>query len=442
MPKSRIISQKLISKDVFKQPYRSSGTFGKQFSTPTEKEANYIVNKPESEMAKPYRAPRYEEMEYDFIEPWDLGGYDPLSFFDLPFDRPQLTPETYDYDPLGTQTNLLFRCLGNFCFCEGEEKCFNAQCNHEILDVRFSNKADAGKGVSITFTKERICFTVPDGVDSDWLSISIDILMRVKASSRPVRYKVGGHYDILVTQCTGSDCDACADCLTETPVIGYTSQQMDNDGGNDQQTLTVTDYGSIPASCFTWEISGQGYFTGGVAEGYSVEYNTDTDQNDSTCSANPTITLKCDGVQVDTLDIAINSYTSATVATAVNIEHFSQRDFGAPANKCTTDMSPNQYHCTYSNAYLCDGTVWNSGATYEGFVCRGLPYETAPRLIVYNTGGGYMTECSGTTTDANLSACLTAFLSSYGYTDGGYYGWRDLRTAPMISGGCCSQQML
>ena len=128
------------------------------------------------------------------------------------------------------------------------------------------------------------------------------------------------------------------DCLD---TIGYTSLQMSVSGS---QTLTAS--GAQDDDCYAWAItSGGGSLS--VLTGKSVVYTAPA--SNANCSSNPTITLSCGGVAIDTIKLAVNADTSGNWAVNTYTEY-----------KCEHIPEDDPYITKvylYKNQYSCDGSL-------------------------------------------------------------------------------------
>jgi len=86
----------VISKDIVKQPYRSSADYQTQMRGITEKAADDVMVRVQSEMVRPYTADSYAEMEYDMTPP---AGFNDLEIPTVPDWIPPSPPIPGDYEP-------------------------------------------------------------------------------------------------------------------------------------------------------------------------------------------------------------------------------------------------------------------------------------------------------------------------------------------------------
>jgi len=220
------------------------------------------------------------------------------------------------------------------------------------------------------------------------------------------------------------DCDSCKDCLTETPVITYTTQSMQVD---ETQDLGISGYGSIPASCFTWVVSSGGGSLS-VLEGYTTTYTAPA--SNAECNNNPVISLSCDGTVVDTLAIAVNANTGAATAWNTVSACIPEKENGSQI--CATDHWPSHVEpaCAYVKQYRCDGTLVASCPEFDsaGWAVGASSYVFTYGGCAYSGGRGEAVTCDA------IAAVLAAF--------GAFSSTNDKRTAAMITAGCCPEALL
>lgn len=179
-------------------------------------------------------------------------------------------------------------------------------------------------------------------------------------------------------------------CPTDA-AIGYTTQQMSVNG---TQTLTaVPGAAGCGEATFDWAItSGGGSLS--ASTGASVIYTAPA--TNAECANNPTISLSCGGVELDTLEIAVsNTGFSPGLSAARNCCQFQQ-------------YPPNWYNCTRE---------WNC---YSGFVTQGVDARCTSYCGWPDHVDFHNTDCS-----------------AYGGV-----GMQDRRTAQMKTQGCCPSILL
>jgi hypothetical protein len=190
--------------------------------------------------------------------------------------------------------------------------------------------------------------------------------------------------------------------------ISYTTLHMDK---VDIQNLSVT--GETLGSCnydeYTWTHTGGGSLS--ADSGQSVLYMAPSSNPD--CNSSPVISLYCNGDLVDSITITINIVEGCTGVGSSQHAYRYCEDECAVAGCC----------CVY---YRCDGTVslMGDGCTEWGT----NPLGFCGSCYWYDGG------CSNPL-DTNCAAG-----QSFGPGGcGGAEGWTDLRTAQMISDGCCPE---
>ena len=202
-------------------------------------------------------------------------------------------------------------------------------------------------------------------------------------------------------------------CECGTAHIDYTTQQMSVGG---TQTLNV---GTPTAgSTYSWTAS-----SGTIgATGDSVTYTAPA--TNANCANNPTITLKCDNPEVvcDTLQIAVNAYTSGGIAY--------QRGFEPNASVCTPD--PNHI-CQPPKCYMETCSI-----NVEAYGCNNVLISSTPGYLQNYTISfclGPSGTCSDTQTMPDCKNTQHPFSWWYGKTF-------ECRTDAMKSDGCCPAQLL
>jgi len=379
-----------------------------------------------SEFEKPYqyKAGEYPQMQH--YRPTIPG----LSFDVEGFDFDSRSPDGtyYNIDPYGPVTpegitetgKLIFWCPQPLCYCLGQTKCWSPGCTREIVNVEYSYTWDQRSGVTFTFTKTEICFTAVSDA-SPILGINIDIFMRAPNPARPGKFIYGWHKGINVSEC---DSALCCPCDTETPVISYTTQSMQID---ETQELSVGSYGVIGPDCFTWAITSGG---GTISDesGYTTTYTAPS--TNAECAYNPTISLRCNNVEVKTLEIAINANTGDTLAYTHLISGPSTDD--CVSGDCSGGGSG--YLCWQIARYKCDGTYIDSSNVW---------YAVYPVTCDYVPGGGAVYTCVGylyckPAPTTALDAMIT-YQAQESRTLGDH---TDERSAQMITDGCCPGVLL
>lgn len=431
------VKNKRVGGDVNKQPYRSGKTHAEQMRSPTERDVTSVIKKPESEMVKPYRSDSYEEMEYDFIEPWNFTPADPLTFNDSPFGGPELDPVDFP----GAVNDYLFFCGGTYCWCAGETKDFPGKCTHQIVSVKFSSEPGP-TGFSVGFSGGKILITAPTGADS-FTNFSIDINMRAPKSGGGFVY--GSHLDIPVGECRPDA--ACCNC--DGPTIQYTTQTM---GVDETQDLAVQNPGSSGAACFTWSLSGGGSLSD--TTGLTTTYTAPS--SNANCANNATITLSCLGSSIDTLEIAINDYTlaghvaSGAIGACVwDLEYLGPVCTDGCGTKFPTHVQTGCVDITY---YKCDGTQ-ESVQSGSGYHVNGGHFNGECHTHAPAGGSGGTQPCPGGAPDGSACTCalILTRLNSWHAADAGkhtalgfssFSSSEDFRDATMKTGGCCPEQLL
>jgi hypothetical protein len=218
--------------------------------------------------------------------------------------------------------------------------------------------------------------------------------------------------------------DGCASSCTG--IIGYTTTQM---AVGDTQTLTVVD--AVTGATYSWAITAGGGSLS-AATGTSTVYTAPA--TNANCSSNPTISLSCEiaavgcaegtaSTVVDTLKIAVNANATTDYA------------YGIKSNyTCGAPYSNGDYWCitvsVYTNEYKCDGTLKPAGA----WICTNIK----------STGNACCRKaCTITCADGDASIAYPFGVctnSTFALPVNG--GMVDLRTAAMITAGCCPAALM
>jgi len=399
-----------IGKDVVKQPYRSGEDYTSQLRTPTEREAALKIIKKESEFVKPYLNDSYEEMEYGFIPPPDFTQFNPLTFPDFPWATPQLPDGYYTVDSGGYYK---FFCPCDPCWCPGQTLYFDSKCTYRVVGVSYPHPRWIPDGFSVGIKGQTLVVVAPsDAKDSD--HVTIDINMRTPSVTRENEFVYGSHYDIEVYKCSPSS--RCCDCGV---TIGYTTQTMQVD---EAQDLIITGGGSV--SCYSWEVtSGVGELSDAI--GLTTTYTAPS--TNAECD-NPTISLSCNGEVIDTLKIAVNANTSTTTAYKTIGSCISDKE--GCLGGCSKDKYPSHTdaRCVVQNWYRCDGVLKTSVEVY-GYRAGTQTYWNFCTPV---SAAGF------TNTIPTCDGLLAVPLSGHS----GYNSIDDVRTAAMITAGCCPGDLL
>ena len=237
------------------------------------------------------------------------------------------------------------------------------------------------------------------------------------------------YYDNTTYPCNAVElkvtCNVCLACTTETPTISPTTQSL---SVNEEENFVVINYGLIPAECFTWAItSGEGTLS--TDTGYATTYTAPA--TNAECAGNPTISLSCDGVEKDTLAIAINADTGAAIA-------YTHLISGPSTDDCVSgDCSGGGlgYLCWQIARYKCNGTYIDTSALWRvdngGSNCN---YNSQNKQVSTCVGSVYC--CTAPITALN---CMIEYQATQSRTLGDH---TDERTAQMITDGCCPGVLL
>lgn len=186
-----------------------------------------------------------------------------------------------------------------------------------------------------------------------------------------------------------------------TATIGYTSLQM---AVSEEQTLEARVGGVLDSNTnYEWAISSGGGSLS-ASKGNSVTYTAPA--TNAECASNPTITLSCDGVVIDSATFAV----TAAVEADAYLHGYCEWTWGAGRTACC-----------YA-AYNCDGTILDSASAH----CLLTNWQVCCDECALCYEGGIA--CTERLLDA---ACPPAI----SFPD-------DKRTAGEITAGCCPAALL
>ncbi len=209
--------------------------------------------------------------------------------------------------------------------------------------------------------------------------------------------------------CNGLNVDSIIINIDSSPspaTIGYTSQQMQV---GEEQTLTAIPEGeTCGETTYTWAIAGGGGSLD-ISTGLSVVYTAPGTNPE--CASNPTITLSANGEVVDSLQLAINAFTSGLEATRI---------WSDP--RCE-QVAPTAWNCFVTrNSYTCGGVLMDDSPCEGG--CQIMDgVDGCPKCY----SEGQVVPCQG------------------GYHSPNYllsHSPMDKRYAYMITAGCCPAEVL
>jgi hypothetical protein len=217
--------------------------------------------------------------------------------------------------------------------------------------------------------------------------------------------------------------------------ITYTTQQMQV---SESQTLGIDkgDGQCGTGASWLWEILEGG---GSLSDPTSPSGCTYTaPASNENCEQNPTIALSCDGVVMDTLDIAVNGSSNTTNPAYRQAVGFSEFQCYFESNTC-------KWVCAVAGSfyYNCDGTFLSAYSSGVGY----LPRYSCGSGGGMGVGGAcdayYGVNCCSSTSpwceskkDQYCTACSTAAEAT------ALLGGADLRTAAMKTAGCCPAVLL
>ena len=217
-------------------------------------------------------------------------------------------------------------------------------------------------------------------------------------------------------ECDDEEVDAIIIAIKPCPAtaaIGYTTLQMQING---TQTLTaVPGAPGCGTPTYDWSVTAN-CGTLSSDTGDSVVYTAPADN--ANCLRNPTITLSCDGVELDTLQIAVNAKISEDVATIIGSGECTYG--GLCTVGCCPKDNPACYCGQWSSPILC--AVWK----YK-YRCNGTMFtKTTEDFCANNYSGNCGDVSSGCVNCGTFNGIIAACS-----------GKTDVRSAALKTAGCC-----
>lgn len=216
-----------------------------------------------------------------------------------------------------------------------------------------------------------------------------------------------------------------------TGTILYTTQQM---SVGQSQYLSAS-MSSLYCVEVTWSLAG-----GGTLETTpSVKYTAPA--TNPNCEQNATISLLCNGVVVDTLEIAITSVTSGLAYRSLSCR------YDGYCNILNPNQTQYQSAYVYIDRYLCDGT-YIGHETSVCYVMGGVCTDPDPLDCEGCAATQTFVSCGVTYDNSNRSTCegmalKCGTLCIYGLPPGAAIGEAlDSRTAAQKAAGCCPAALL
>jgi hypothetical protein len=390
------------------KPYRSDvkTSYWDLHRTKTMKSAEDEAIFRHSDNLKPYKSDGdYATMENNW--PPDPPGPGPWP----PYPPVPPTPDPPKPIP-GDPDSEYFRCQGTICYCPGKTMCEGFYCTKPVKGVAL-DAIDAGREFSFSKSDGGICITA--GANESG-TVHYTVYMETSRVVKGKAISVAGTYEGSASECSKALCGECA-CGGES--IGYTTQQM---ACGASQSLTVL---NPKTDCnYTWSVSG-----GGSITAYGVYTAPGTNAN---CTSNATISLKCEGGTIATLQIAVNCVTDAYeayIGPGACIPYACTITAGGCGGADPYTHVAECAYYDYSISYRCDGVSLG-------------PNIWAPRC----PGGGGSTFVCKEGYDVNYCDDVAI---PYCTSQGGYPGcpssaacWTDTRSAWLKSVGCCPVQLL
>jgi hypothetical protein len=354
----------------------NKGELDRAFAAERSQQGSTTLPKRQSEYKKPYTEDDYQSMEYHLT-----GTNKPIDTF-----KPDDLPTQPDTD------SSINNCLGcwngpDIDFCPGET--VRGEMVQPCASDKITSMVVNGGYGSLTWKGPN--FVYQSSSRDNKFSIVIEATT-----------KSGSHCSSTLHPNT--DCESC-DCGSVS--IGYTTNQMN---GGEEQSLTAVGGGS--GCSFTWSLSGGGSVF--PSSGASTTYTAPVSNPD--CANNPVVSLKCKGVSVGTLPIAVNTYVGGDPAVRTWSGKRCWFPGGTPGSLINCGLTNITYHC--------DGTI-----------------DFGPCEVVaqYNNYPNNATcdQCTGMIIPS--PACFSGngpmdYLESITPID--------LRTTSMKNGGCCPSSLL
>lgn len=351
----------------------------------------------QSEMKKPYMNDSYEEMEHFFPTIWGGSDY-PMPRYNF---NPTSMPDNQGISPKDGNTVSWVGCEIEFpgLFSEvaqGETKCVSV-----VPKTHFYYK----NGQKVV---------VQDDPIVSWSVTANAVITSQSISGACIKVNTdaveGDIVQLTATTKSGLTCDSMGWVIggtCEGMYIGYSTNVMSV--GQDQGLTAIGSGGRT----VTWSLTGGGSLS--TATGYSTTY-TAPDHN-AECTDNATITLTCDGDDVDSLNIAINEY-------ATNVVAYDDKNIVEVLTECCA------YSGGCSNPPPCGGTYCGHKTYYY---CR--RYNCEDEILYECPGPPYSFICDYGAAAVTDRAICNTYPGSCG--TGLPWGVTDKRTAAMITAGCC-----
>lgn len=194
--------------------------------------------------------------------------------------------------------------------------------------------------------------------------------------------------------------EGCEELQCPGTVILYTTTQM---SAGESQTLRP--FPAVPGVIYEWQVSGAGSIS--PATGSSVTFTAGTDNEN--CENNPTVTLLCDGVVVDTLSMTVSTWTGSEATIAIEdytVENNYTGNQGCASNAC-----------------------YYEGGTHVMLIWK-TRYNCFGDILSRTTYGSCVRDCD----DGRLGCWVSTFTLCEG---SGFPVTNDNRTAQMLEQGCC-----
>jgi hypothetical protein len=337
---------------------------------PTERDAAILDKfRKESEFVKPYTSDSYEEMEYGFIEPWDFGQWNDLSFPDVKWATPILEPwklPPIDPDDPKGKCHIILACIHEVCYCPGGEKCFLIKCTHRVVSMQLKKFIGSGIPAGFSITKgagNEVCITAPAGAHE---TMDIRYLLEYVCDGKKF-------YEWVPSQAWVDACNE-SECCDDTGLAWDDPTSADTVARNANCTVAILDTLG-KGGPYTWAVSGTGFtLTNATTVGLSNTLNADA----SACGTATVTVTGCNGATV-------TGYVRCTTGVWTVVS-----TCGTPLGGC------NMYYCTCTwyegkDRHIVRYCLFDPGYTCSGCAKIGVctayangPYCTTANYCAYH----------------------------------------------------------
>lgn len=359
-------------KEYARKPYLFTGSYQEMMRTDMDFQS---IDKKHSVFKKPYLDDKTDFLEME-------ARSDPPSGMPIYFSvKPKIPPEV-----------VVFNCFFSSCHIPGERRKHRLACTQYIMDIAaWSWDIEKVEAFYWYIHGQKVVTMDLQPKSTAEGSIQFVVTMDGGGGTR-------GRYYLTVPECS-ADCD----CSGSSIDIG--SYQM-SVGASQNLSVATPD-----TDCtYSWAVTGGG---GSVSPATGTTTTYTAPASNANCANNPTISLRCQGVEIDTVQIAVNEYAGGDNAYFI-IQECNYSNF--TSDWCSVEVVRRYYNC--------DGSFDSTqGAQY----CDG----------VYRCPGGIPCACEDNPDEASCASCINSY-----YPGQGVGSVVDIRTGDMITNGCCPAALL